>query len=81
MFHKPEDSVFATGERWYSSTNPENKGVVILGKHRFAEGISGVSIYYQDARDEFSIVHDKDAWVFQTRYTHSSERFKDNRND
>ena len=75
-FHKPEDSVFNTGEIWYSSQDYEDRGVVILGKHRYDEGLYAVSIYYQDSQDDFSFVHDKDSWNFQVRYTHNSERYK-----
>lgn len=72
-FHKPEDIVFERGEVWYDSQ--DNK-VIILGTSRYAEGTYDVNIYYKGAKEGQNWVHDKDAWNFQVRYTHSSERFK-----
>ena len=75
-FHKPEDSVFNTGEIWYASDNTDEAGIVIVNKHRYGEGAFDASIYYRGAGEKLTHVFDKDAWNFQVRYTHSSERYK-----
>lgn len=73
-FHKPEDSVFNVGEIWYAAQG--NYTVVIIGTSRFSEGIYDANVYYRGTKEWQTWVHDKDAWNFQVRYTHSSEQLK-----
>ena len=72
MFYKPEDEVFDIGERWCASGDPTGKGVIILGVSRFNEGMYDVSVYYKEEGQNY--VYEKDAWNFQVRYFHSSDR-------
>ncbi|ALA12023.1 hypothetical protein BIZ94_gp043 [Pseudomonas phage vB_PaeM_MAG1] len=72
-FHSPDGPAFSRGEVWVSCEGFE---VEILEAERYGPRKWDVSVYYvqrlwKDANDAVFV---KDAWNFQVRYQHQSDK-------
>ena len=72
-FHKPEDSVFTVGERWYDRFGNEAL-IVSTSLHKNNNTLEVAYILHKTCYNLETRF--RDSADFQVRYTHSSERYK-----
>jgi len=72
-FRKPTGPAFNSGEVWINTAGNRVTIVSVRKYNTTGNHISDYGVTYEWAERGDVVQHEKDAWNFQVRYTHSSD--------
>ena len=72
-WHKPTGPAFNAGEVWVGSAGNKVTIVSVRKYHITGNHISDYGVTYEWVERGKVVQHEKDAWNFQVRYTHSAD--------